>query len=152
MRDLEILTGTVREVSEMSRYIDADEFLTNESEAYMNAQIKLAKENADKTIDAGRYINLLVHKKIQMLIADTPHINLDDYVPKDFHDKTCEAMAKAHQEEIADMVSVVRCKECRHWIGETEYYEDREYKACWQLCGQYMNSEFWCKYGEREGE
>ena len=47
---------------------------------------------------------------------------------------------------------LVRCKECRHWIGETEYYEDREYKACWQLCGQYMNSEFWCKYGEREGE
>lgn len=49
-------------------------------------------------------------------------------------------------------IDIVRCKECRHWIGETEYYEDREYKACWQLCGQYMNSEFWCKYGEREGE
>lgn len=73
-------------------------------------------------------------------------------VPKEFHDKTCEAMAKRHQEEIADMVRVVRCKECKHWIGETEHYEDREYKACWQLCGQYMNSEFWCKYGEREGE
>ena len=54
--------------------------------------------------------------------------------------------------EDADMVRVVRCKECKHWIGETEHYEDREYKACWQLCGQYMNSEFWCKYGEREGE
>ena len=49
-------------------------------------------------------------------------------------------------------IDIVRCKECRYWIGETEYYEDREYKACWQLCGQYMNSEFWCKYGEREGE
>ena len=49
-------------------------------------------------------------------------------------------------------LDIVRCKECKHWIGETEYYEDREYKACWQLCGQYMNSEFWCKYGEREGE
>ena len=36
-----------------------------------------------------------------------------DYVPKEFHDKTCEAMAKRHQEEIADMVSVVRCKECK---------------------------------------
>ena len=60
----------------MSRYIDADAFLANESEAYMNAQIKLAKENADKTIDPDRYINLLVHKKIQMLIADTPHIDI----------------------------------------------------------------------------
>lgn len=49
-------------------------------------------------------------------------------------------------------IYIVRCKECRHWIGETEHYEDREYKACWQLCGQYMDSEFWCKYGEREGE
>ena len=49
-------------------------------------------------------------------------------------------------------IDIVRCKECKHWIGETEHYEDREYKACWQLCGQYMNSEFWCKYGEREGE
>ena len=55
-------------------------------------------------------------------------------------------------EPTIDAVSVVRCKECRHWIGETEYYEDREYKACWQLCGQYMDSEFWCKYGERESE
>ena len=52
----------------------------------------------------------------------------------------------------APSIDIVFCKECRHWIGETEYYEDREYKACWQLCGQYMNSEFWCKYGEREGE
>lgn len=51
-----------------------------------------------------------------------------------------------------EVIDIVRCKECRHWIGETEYYEDREYKACWQLCGQYMDSEFWCKYGEREGE
>jgi hypothetical protein len=57
-------------------------------------------------------------------------------------------MAVAH----APSIDIVRCKECKHWIGETEYYEDREYKACWQLCGQYMDSEFWCKYGEREGE
>ena len=54
--------------------------------------------------------------------------------------------------EDAPSIDIVRCKECRHWIGETEHYEDREYKACWQLCGQYMNSDFWCKYGEREGE
>ena len=52
----------------------------------------------------------------------------------------------------APSIDIVRCKECKQWIGETEHYEDREYKACWQLCGQYMNSEFWCKYGEREGE
>lgn len=60
----------------MSRYIDLDEFLEDEGEAYMNAQIKLAKENADKTIDATRYINQLVHKKLMMLIADTPSIDI----------------------------------------------------------------------------
>ena len=54
------------------RLIDADALLADESEAYMKAQIELAKQNADKTIDATRYINQVVHKKIQMLIADTP--------------------------------------------------------------------------------
>lgn len=55
----------------MSRYIDADEFLENESEAYMRAQVSLAKEHADKTIDPTRYVNEAVHKKIQMLINAT---------------------------------------------------------------------------------
>ena len=67
------------------RLIDADAFLADESEAYMNAQMKLAKENADKTIDATRYINQLVHKKLLMLIADTPTID------------------------------IVRCKDCKYW-------------------------------------
>lgn len=58
----------------MSRWIDANEFLADESEAYMKAQIALAKRNADKTIDATRYINQVVHKKILMLISDTPTI------------------------------------------------------------------------------
>lgn len=55
----------------MSRYIDADEFLENESEAYMRAQVNLAEEHADKTIEATRYVNEAVHKKIQMLINAT---------------------------------------------------------------------------------
>lgn len=75
---------------------------------------------------------------------------LTDMIPKDYHDRVCEAMAKRHQAEIANMVEVVRCKECKHWYGESEMYEDREYKKCHQLCGQYMNAEFWCKYGERQ--
>ena len=60
----------------MSRYIDVDQMLADESAAYMEAQIALAEQNADKTIDATRYINQLVHKKIQMLIADTPSIDI----------------------------------------------------------------------------
>ena len=72
----------------------------------------------------------------------------DEYEDK-FHDAQ---WVYRNQIDEAPHIDLVRCKECRYWIGETEYYEDREYKACWQLCGQFMNSEFWCKYGEREGE
>ncbi len=60
----------------MSRYMNVDEFLADESEAYMKAQITLAEQNADKTIDATRYVNQVVHKKILMLIADTPTIDI----------------------------------------------------------------------------
>ena len=60
----------------MSRYIDAEEFLENESEAYMRAQVNLAKEHADKTIDATRYVNGVVHKKIQMLINEAPAVDV----------------------------------------------------------------------------
>ena len=56
------------------RLIDADDFLADETEAYMEAQIILAERNADKTIDATRYINQVVHKKILMLISDAPTI------------------------------------------------------------------------------
>lgn len=60
----------------MSRYIDADEFLADESEAYMKAQIELAKQEPNKTYSATRMVNEVVHKKIQMLIADTPSIDI----------------------------------------------------------------------------
>lgn len=123
--------------------------LINKEDAVALIKAEMDKIRTHSLVDGTARINLRLAKNI---IEDMPTIDLDDYVPRDFHDKTCEAMAKRHQEEIADLVSVVRCKECRHWIGETEHYEDREYKACWQLCGQYMDSEFWCKYGEREGE
>ena len=33
-------------------------------------------------------------------IEEAPSVDLADYVPKDFHDKTCEAMVKRHTEEI----------------------------------------------------
>ena len=82
------------------------------------------------------------------------YIDIDDVANAIYHHfPSVRTMADARGIiEEAPSIDLVRCKECRYWIGETEHYEDREYKACWQLCGQYMNSEFWCKYGEREGE
>ena len=130
--------GTVREVSEMSRYIDAD---------------KLEKA-IRKRVYAVEVEDILAE------ISNTPTIDLDtdvwceDCKEYDKENHKCPRFNRVIRTALEDagMVRVVRCKECKHWIGETEHYEDREYKACWQLCGQYMNSEFWCKYGEREGE
>ena len=80
-------------------------------------------------------------------------IDLADYVPRDFHDKTCEEMAKRHQEEIADMVSVVRCKECKYkriYDGETKYYycalEDRPNRQ-WSI-----DETDYCSWAEREDD
>ena len=66
------------------RLIDADEMLQDESEAYMKAQVALSRKGSDATV----MLNQLVHKKLQMLIADTPTI---------------------------DAVPVVRCKDCRYY-------------------------------------
>lgn len=60
------------------RLIDADAFLVEESEAFMAAQLKVKDE-------ATRIVNEVVHKKVQMLIADAPTV---------------------------DAVPVVRCKDC----------------------------------------
>ena len=59
-----ILMGTVREVNEMSRYIDAD------------------------ALQRHGQRGGLVHWKD---IEDASSIDLDDYVPREFHDKTSEA-------------------------------------------------------------
>lgn len=137
----------------MSRYIDADEL----ERKYMSADY----------MDNDTAYDVIAE------LDTAPHINLDDYVPRAFHDKTCEAMAKAHQEEIADMVSVedyrsmentcyklqkalyemadapsidiVRCKECKHWdTADGECYADR---------GIYFpNANDFCSYGERSKE
>lgn len=108
----------------MSRYIEADKVL-KELRLNHNDVIYIDKRDTAKRIE-----------KI-------PSIDLADYVPKDFHDKTCEAMAKRHQEEIADMVSVVRCKECKEWDkNDHECYADR---------GIYFpNADDFCSYGDRK--
>ena len=124
----------------MSRYIDAD--------ALDKAFSKLRFNNDGELNHYGDRPNwYLWGSEIENLIADAPSIDLADYVPKDFHNKTCEAMAKAHQEEIADMVRVVRCEECKHWLND---------HICTHWSGYYGTIETiaddYCSYGEREGE
>lgn len=64
----------------MSRYIDAEAMIAN---AFQDSE-RLYLESVAK---------------------HTPSIDLDDYVPKEFHNKTCEAMAKRHQEEILKLMA-----------------------------------------------
>ena len=75
-------------------------------------------------------------------------------VPKDFHDKTCEAMVKRHTEEIANMVSVVRCKECKFWIGHISDDDgfDEGLDECRWRDSEAPDADDFCSYGEREGE
>ena len=121
----------------MSRYIDADEAIkVMACEMYAEAQSQGYDVDGieDFRPEAKAWLN------------DASSIDLADYVPKDFHNKTCEVMAKRHQEEIANMVSVVLCKECKEWDkNDHECYLDRG--------GLYFpNADDFCSYGEREGE
>lgn len=98
----------------MSRLIDADEMAINESEAYMNAQLKV-------TDKADRMVNEVVHKKIQMLIADTPTV---------------------------DAVEVVRCKNCKHHRWEQEPCHGKTIHYCLAINRQ-VQKDFFCANGER---
>ena len=55
------------------RLIDAEQFLADESEAYMSAQIKIKD-------GLNRAVNEVVHKKIQMLISDAPTVDAVEVV------------------------------------------------------------------------
>lgn len=89
----------------------------------------------------------------KIIINSAPSIDLDDYVPKDFHDKACEAMAKRHQEEIANMVSVVRCKECRYCKRKRGTFKGEPiiFYRC-EENNRDVESDDFCSWGEREGE
>lgn len=119
----------------MSRYIDADALKPDYYDEYVFGD--------------DEYV---VRYYSETQIDNAPSIDLADYVPKDFHDKTCEAMAKRHQEEIANMVEVVRCKECR-WYDNGQNESDS-----WNYCTRHfehyidVNDDDFCSYGEREGE
>ena len=129
----------------MSRYIDADNAIERLG-AYLMA---------DAQIEYGGMASEDINDWKELasdILKGTPSIDLEaDYVPKDFHDKTCEAMAKRHQNEIEDMVSVVRCKECKKANTEdcSHSYWDDDWGE-WRV--GYRGDEWFCADGEREGE
>lgn len=57
----------------MPKYINADEMLSDESEAYMRAQTKV-------TDDATYLVNHVVHIKLQHLLRDAPAADVHEVV------------------------------------------------------------------------
>ena len=103
--------GSAREVSVMSRYIDADAM----------------KEWIDEYVSVFKKSD---NKDIKGYIEHQPTI---EAVPKEFHDKTCEAMAKRHQEEIADMVRIADRPQ-GEWINKHEWANGFYEREC-SICG-----------------
>ena len=117
--------GSAREVSVMSRYIDADAM----------------KEWIDEYVSVFKKSD---NKDIKGYIEHQPTI---EAVPKEFHDKTCEAMAKRHQEEIAD-------RPRGKWIDEADKYDasfgihDYRCSNCNCYADEYIGGHEWYTAGK----
>ena len=116
---------------QMSRYIDADEAIT---------MIALQMPFIIQGFEDNK-------RTAQRIIGSLPSIDLADYVPKDFHDKTCEAMAKRHQEEIDSMPTVVFCKDCRDCAEHGGHANCNGYLYCRQRC-RVVNEDDYCAWGK----
>lgn len=106
------------------RLIDADKMAMDESEAYLSAKSKILPENM-----LLHNINAVVHKKIQMMISDTPTV---------------------------DAVEVVRCKDCKHY---KEFRTKRNKQIMRLCCRMGKNDmeysvkpDDFCSYGERSDD
>ena len=53
--------------------------------------------------------------------------------------------------ELFEVQKLVRCKDCKCWLGDSEWYEDREYKRC-QNGGLLTSLNHYCAWGERSEE
>lgn len=118
------------------RMIDADLMATEETEAFISAQSQI-------TDTATKLVNEVVHKKIQMLLADAPTVEIDRPTRSQF-----KRMAAQLGYE-----PVTHCRECKHWVKDTD--EERKDRICENLILFHYadlyrtNENFFCAYGER---
>ena len=106
----------------MTKFINADRMLVEESEAYMNAQLGLPDETT-------MLINELVHKKIQMLLAAAPE---EDAVPV-VRCNHCKHYAEDHW-AVVDGLPIIVCHE-----------------VCYRFCkeGNKVKADGWCFLAEK---
>lgn len=106
--------------------------LISKEDAVALITAEMDKIRTHSLVDGTARINLRLAKNI---IEDMPSIDLADYVPKEFHDKTCEAMAKAHQEEIADILERADADRPQgEWINRHEWANGFYEREC-SICG-----------------
>lgn len=95
----------------MSRYIDADLFLKDESKAYMATQLKIKDEQL-------KLVNKAVHAKIQMLIADAPTV---DVAPVR-HGRWLNGKGGNAKIDDYGYVCDAYCSECGNWLTASDEY------------------------------
>ena len=124
----------------MARLIDADLMAAEETGAFISAQAQI-------TDTATRRVNEVVHKKIQMLLADAPTVEIDRPTRSQF-----KRMAVQLGYE-----PVIHCRECKHYrnhpnglcYAHTEPDDnERGYKGE-TVC---VEPEDFCSYGERKND
>ena len=111
----------------MARLIDADLMAAEETGAFISAQAQI-------TDTATRLVNEVVHKKIQMLLADAPTAEIDRPTRSQF-----KRMAAQLGYE-----PVVHCKDCKHVM----------FSDCYGECGAgrmgIVSPDDFCSRGERK--
>lgn len=116
------------------RLIDADLMAAEETGAFISAQAQI-------TDTATRLVNEVVHKKIQMLLADAPTAEIDRPTRSQF-----KRMAVQLGYE-----PVVHCKDCRR--GEPDLYLNGGKDKVW--CNYYdyhKPADGFCEKGERKND
>ena len=115
----------------MARLIDADLMAEDETAAFISTQVKI-------TDMATRLVNEVVHKKIQMLLADAPTGDIDHPTRSQF-----KRMAVQLGYE-----PVVHCRDCKHKDTWTES-KIRDWFWCGVSGLQVVEDMDFCSYGER---
>ena len=119
----------------------------------------MALIDKDKVLDAIAmylFINDAIKSQVPMKVADyktfaesilkdVPEV---DAIPRDYYEKVVGELCRKHTEEIASMPDIVKCKECRYWVGnisEDDGFEDE----CKWITEEAPNADDFCSYGER---
>ena len=139
------MIGSEKGGEKMSRYIDADHLIWRAT-TYYNPNGKTEEEMYPRGWDC----TCQTESDFVEYVNEEPSIDLDDYVPRDYYEAVIQELCRKHTEEIESMPDIVRCSECKHWVGNISeddgIYEDE----CKWITEEAPNADDFCSYGERK--